>query len=159
MNLSYKKHAGAAMIEFALSFSIFWACLLGFIEFSRLMFAYSAANEATRLAARLASICSTSDVENIKTKVRRYIEASGLIDISSNSTWLDLSEVSDSSGMIIMVRAKLSNVKVKWDASIIGVIDSDLTPVTQISLPEFKTTVLRESMTTTINGEANSICN
>lgn len=52
-----KKQAGATTVEFALSLLIFLTFLLGITDFSRMLFTWNAANEATRMGARYAVIC------------------------------------------------------------------------------------------------------
>lgn len=48
---------GAATVEFALSLLVFLTFLLGITDFSRMLFTWSAANEATRAGARFAVVC------------------------------------------------------------------------------------------------------
>ena len=51
------KQSGATTIEFALGLIIFLMFLLGITDFSRMLFTWSAANEATRAGARYAVVC------------------------------------------------------------------------------------------------------
>lgn len=48
---------GAATVEFALALLVFLTFLLGITDFSRMLFTWSAANEATRAGARFAVVC------------------------------------------------------------------------------------------------------
>jgi hypothetical protein len=150
-----EKQTGAAVIELALSFAIFWIILFALIEFSRAMFAWNSANEATKLGARLGSICAMGNAqhEKIKTHVKAYINASGLIDVADNTNWLEISYLPDgcNESSCSMVQAKLSNVHM-------NLLIPFLT-VTQINLPEFRIAVLRESLSNTINSESNDVCN
>jgi Flp pilus assembly protein TadG len=53
-----KRHAhGATTVEFALALLIFLTFLLGIVDFSRMLFTWSAAGEATRAGARYAVVC------------------------------------------------------------------------------------------------------
>lgn len=66
-----RRHAmrGVAAVEFALIAILFFTLLLGIMEFGRWMFLMNAANEATRLGARLAVVCSISDAAQIKQRM------------------------------------------------------------------------------------------
>jgi Flp pilus assembly protein TadG len=55
-----KNQSGAAMIEFALVLIIFLTFLLGITDFSRMLFTWNAANEATRAGARFAVVCDNT---------------------------------------------------------------------------------------------------
>ena len=48
---------GATTVEFALALLVFLTFLLGITDFSRMLFTWSAANEATRAGARFAVVC------------------------------------------------------------------------------------------------------
>jgi Flp pilus assembly protein TadG len=73
---SGRRQRGAAIVEFALVAMIFFTLLIGMMEFGRWMFTLNAANEATRLGARLAVVCSISDMADIKS--RMHAIASGI---------------------------------------------------------------------------------
>ena len=60
------KESGVTIIEFALSFTVFWLIFIAIIEFCRVMFAWNSALEATRLGSRLASICSMDGAQQNK---------------------------------------------------------------------------------------------
>jgi hypothetical protein len=62
---------GAAIVEFALIAMIFFTLLIGIMEFGRWLFTLNAANEATRLGARLAVVCSISDAPDIKARMHQ----------------------------------------------------------------------------------------
>ncbi len=66
-----RAQAGAAIVEFALVAMIFITLLIGIMEFGRWLFTLNAANEATRLGARLAVVCSISDAADIKTRMQQ----------------------------------------------------------------------------------------
>jgi Flp pilus assembly protein TadG len=48
---------GATTVEFALGLLVFLMLVLGIVDFSRMLFTWSAANEATRAGARYAVVC------------------------------------------------------------------------------------------------------
>ena len=56
-----RQQAGATVIEFAIVASIFFMLLIGIAEFSRVLFYWNTAGEATRLGARIAAVCDVKD--------------------------------------------------------------------------------------------------
>jgi len=52
-----KHESGSALVEFALALPIFLMFMLGVLDFSRMLFTWNAANEATRAGARYAVVC------------------------------------------------------------------------------------------------------
>ena len=48
---------GATTVEFALGLLVFLELVLGIVDFARMLFTWSAANEATRAGARYAVVC------------------------------------------------------------------------------------------------------
>lgn len=71
-----RRQRGVAIVEFALIAMIFFTLLIGIMEFGRWLFTLNAANEATRLGARLAVVCSISDAPDIKARMHQM--ASGI---------------------------------------------------------------------------------
>ena len=51
------KQHGATMVEFALVLMLFLTFLLGILDFSRMLWTWNAASEATRWGARVAVVC------------------------------------------------------------------------------------------------------
>lgn len=68
-----RKQRGTAIVEFALVALIFFTLLMGIMEFGRWLFTLNAANEATRLGARLGVVCSMSDKANIQTRMHQMV--------------------------------------------------------------------------------------
>ena len=64
------RHAGAAIIEFALIALVFFAVLIGILEFGRMLFYWNSVTEATRLGARIAVVCDIGEA-NIKTRMQQ----------------------------------------------------------------------------------------
>ena len=153
----HTKQSGAAIIEFALSFALFWTIFMATLEFSRAMYAWNFAQEATRLGARYASICSDSGSQQniIRQKVQEYITSAGNITLPSGTGWLTFSYYPSGCISCESVEVKLNNLKID-----LLIPFSNL----QLTLPEFKTLVLRESMSNTITysdgaTEGNPLCN
>ena len=69
-----KKQSGATAVEFALVLIIFLTFLLVIVDFSRMLFTWSAANEATRAGARFAVVCdNTSNEAQVLTKMQALL--------------------------------------------------------------------------------------
>lgn len=66
------RQRGAAVVEFALVAMIFFVLLIGIFEFGRVMFTWNSAVEATRRGARLAVVCNL-DVVQIKAQMRNIL--------------------------------------------------------------------------------------
>lgn len=154
--MSQKKQQGVALVEFALSFTVFWVFFMALIEISRAMFAWNSAQEATRLAARFASICDNSSTQRITitNQVKYYIDIAGNIDTTGNPNWLVFSyEPAGCFDNCNLVSAKTSGLKVNLTIPFKNL---------QFTLPDFRTLVLRESMSNVIqyNGavETNASC-
>jgi Flp pilus assembly protein TadG len=65
------RQAGAAAIEFALVLLLFLMFLLGILDFSRMLFTWNAANEATRAGARYAVVCDdTNNAATVLSKMQ-----------------------------------------------------------------------------------------
>ena len=69
------RQRGAAVLEIALSLLILSLLLVGFIDATRWLHAMNAASEATRLGARLASICerSSDSAQAIRNQMRFWL--------------------------------------------------------------------------------------
>lgn len=148
------RQAGAATIEFALSFMIFWVAFIGVVEFSRLMFVWGTAAEATQLAARLASICETSPSQEtrIRAHVAQFVTASGQVDLAGRTDWLQFTYYPSgcTNSTCTQVEASLNNIPAHM---IIPISISD------INLPTFRTRQARETMTNSMGIETNDVCN
>lgn len=144
---------GATAVEFALTVSIFLTLLLGIIEFSRLMMLWGTASEATRMAARMGSLCSPGPVteQAIRNRITPLLEASGQVSLAGRTGWLTLSytPAGCTEANCTMVTAKLSGLSVQLD--IPG-------PARSVTLPDFSATAPREAMLSTILNTANDAC-
>lgn len=71
---------GVVLIEFLLGFILFWVIFIGIIEAGRAMLAWNAAGEATRLAARVASICTRANKSAVTNKVVNLLQLTGQVN-------------------------------------------------------------------------------
>ena len=138
------RQRGLAAVEFALVAALFFAILIGTMEMGRVLFYWNSAAEATRLGARVAVVCDLDDAE-IKARMRTMLSIlpSDKITILYKPAGCDVNTC-DSVTVSI-----LANVSV---ATFIPYVPLSLT------LPPFSTTLPRESMLSTVKGEANPVC-
>jgi hypothetical protein len=145
--------AGSALVEFALSLTVFFMSMIAVIEFARFMLVVNTAVEASRLASRLASVCDTGAVQQarIRERVRYFVEASGQIVVGTRSDWLvfTYSPANCTPANCTLVEASLSSLQAQL-----------LIPVSAITLPlpAYRSAQVREAMSNVIAGELNSSC-
>lgn len=154
---AHKLQSGVALIEFALSSIIFFMAFIGVIEFARVTLALNSASQATRAAARIASVCSMDhNVADIQNRVKSLIDASGLIDTKSNPSWLELTYLkSDGTSCTgpdncVLVQAAIPNLTFK--PLMIPGLNVQLTS-------KVSSVTMRESMNDQIGSDANPSCN
>ena len=64
--MTHPAQRGATLIEFALGLLIFLMFLLGVVDFSRMLYTWAAATEATRAGARYAVVSPTRNTQTPK---------------------------------------------------------------------------------------------
>lgn len=139
----HKKQAGAAAVEFALIAMVFLSLLMGILEFGRVLFTYNAAVEATRYGARVAVVCDMGSAA-IVSKMQLILPAIANANVSVTY------EPS------ACVQNTCQRVKVK----IQGLNVTPMIPVLNVTLPvpSSETSLLRESMASSIGGASNPVC-
>ncbi|MDQ3060668.1 MAG: pilus assembly protein [Pseudomonadota bacterium] len=129
------KQSGATAVEFALVLIIFLTFLLGIIDFSRMLFTWNAANEATRAGARFAVVCdNTSNEAEVLTKMQALLPQISAINMQWVPTGCDPTSCEG-------VTVSISNLDYQWISPIAGV--ARLAP---IRMPAFSTFLPREVM-------------
>ncbi|GAO69972.1 MULTISPECIES: TadE/TadG family type IV pilus assembly protein [Comamonas] len=137
---------GATLIEFALGLLIFLMFLLGVVDFSRLLYSWAAANEATRAGARYAVVCADPQYANSKNLVLGQMTP-WLPQLTASNIAIDWydpagnkSTTCDSTSCGgVRVRIDPQNpLKFQWIAPIVG------SAIQQIPMPEFSTYLPRE---------------
>lgn len=130
---------GVAAVEFALIAAVFFTLLIGIMEFSRVLYYWNTATEATRLGARLAVVCD-QDAAAIKTKMQTML---GILNSSNISV-----QYIDKDGNSCDLHSCRSVT-----VSITGLTVSTLVPLIPLSIamPPFSTTLPRESLSSDIN--------
>lgn len=128
---------GSTLIEFALGLLIFLMFLLGVVDFSRLLYTWTAANEATRAGARYAVVCddrSRSDL--VLQHMQKRLPQIQIIKVD----WLPLS-CTTATCQSVTVSIPQDGLKFQWIAPIVGSAAQ-----TVIDMPGFSTTLPREIM-------------
>lgn len=128
------KQRGVAAVEFALIATMLFTLLIGIMEFSRVLYYWNTATEATRLGARLAVVCD-QDAAAVKTKMQSML---GILNSSNVSV-----EYIDKDGNSCDPDSCRSVT-----VSISGLTVSTLIPLVplNIDMPPFSTTLPRESL-------------
>ena len=146
------------MLEFALTFVVFWIVFIGIIEFARTVLTWNTAQEVTRMAARYASICESADQALIMGRLRYLIMATGQVDVGSRRDWLQFDYLpagcSDASCQHVQVR--LNDVRLSLMLSGFPGFPAE------VALPSNQITVMRETMRDYVYGSGysnlNSVC-
>lgn len=130
-----KTQFGATTVEFALVLIIFLTFLLGITDFSRMLFTWNAANEATRAGARFAVVCDdTSKKAQVLAKMRALLPQIGDINLE----WVP-------SGCTAAtcegVRLTITSLDYQWISPIAG-----SAKLAGIQMPAFSTYLTREIM-------------
>lgn len=141
----YRRRArGVAAVEFALVAALLFTLLIGTMEIGRILFYWNSAAEATRLGARIAVVCDKSDTD-IKTRMQTILPI-----LPANKISIDYlpagCDVNTCESVTVSI---LPSVAV---ATFIPYVPLSLT------LPPFSTTLPRESMRSTVGGQANPVC-
>jgi hypothetical protein len=130
---------GATTIEFALVLLVFLMFLLGVTDVGRMLFAWNAANEATRLGARYAVVCAdTGSQAQLLEKMRMMVPEIGAIDLSWSP---DGCTASTCEGATVTI----TNLNFRWISPIVGAV------VPLRALPTFSTYLPREMMRQDVN--------
>jgi len=132
---------GATVIEFAFVLMIFLTFMLGILDFTRLLFTWGAANEATRAGARFAVVCdNTSNEALVLAKMQAVLP--GIEDIA-----LDWQPGSCDPSNCEGVTVRITVLNFRWISPIAGIA-----AVAPIPMPTFSTYLPREVM----RGDPNS---
>ena len=138
-----RSHAqrGVAAVEFALIAILFFTLLLGIMEFGRWLFLLNGANEATRLGARLAVVCSVEAPGEL-TRIKARMSAMTGGGVPAANMVLDYFPVNCDASNCRTVTARI--------------VGATFTPVTPFfggtfAIPQFPTSLPREYMTSAGN--------
>jgi Flp pilus assembly protein TadG len=144
------RQRGAAVVEFALVAMIFFMLLIGIFEFGRVMFTWNSAVEATRRGARLAVVCGI-DVAQIKAQMRSMLPviADGDIDIAYTPIPGGTSPCTVNTCASVTVRILPTAPTFQYYIPLLN---------SAWNIPEFSTTLTRESLSNGTGLDANPDC-
>lgn len=127
--------SGATIIEFSLSLIVFLTFLLGITDFSRMLFTWSAANEATRMGARYAVVCDdTGDKALVLARMRGLLPQIRDIDLA----WAPAGCVAATCEGVTLT---ITDLDYQWISPVAGLAALDA-----IRMPAFSTYLPREIM-------------
>ena len=137
---------GATTVEFALALLVFLTFLLGITDFSRMLFTWSAANEATRAGARFAVVCDDKTKELVVlAKMKALLPQIHTISVA----W---APVGCTSATCTGVTVSITGLNYQWISPIAG-----LASLAAIPMPAFSTFLPREMMRQ--DPHSGAICN
>lgn len=135
---------GAAAVEFSLVLLMFLMFLLAVTDFSRMLFAWNAAAEATRLGARYAVVCDdTGQKAPVLARMKAMLPDIGDIALTWNPAGC-------TSATCEGVTVTVTTLNFHWISPIVGAI------APTVALPTFSTYLPREIMRQ--DAHSNAIC-
>lgn len=138
-------HRGATTVEFALALLVFLTFLLGITDFSRMLFTWSAANEATRAGARFAVVCDdTTSQAQVLAKMQALLPQISTINVA----W---TPAACTAATCTGVTVSITGLNYQWISPIAG-----MAALAAIPMPRFSTFLPREMMRQDPN--SNAIC-
>ena len=142
-----RKQEGVAAVEFALVSFVFFTLLIGVMEMGRMLFYWNTAAELTRMGARMAAVCDPGD-PHIAAKIAAFhpLIPASKVDVAYSPAGCNVNSCDE------------VTVRVLPGVPIINYIPFVPAAVRTLALPEFATTLPRESMQSSSGGVANPAC-
>jgi Flp pilus assembly protein TadG len=136
---SKSRQSGATAVEFALVLLIFLTFLLAVTDFSRMLYTWNAANEATRAGARYAAVCDDGfNQAQVLARMQALLPQISTISV----VWEDdLGNTSCTPATCVGVTVTVVGLQYKWISPIAG-----LAALVPFTMPTFKTYLTREIM-------------
>ncbi len=135
-----KPQSGAATVEFALALLVFLTFLLGITDFSRMLFTWNAANEATRAGARYAVVCDdTGNAATVLAKMQALLPQIAAVNVTwtSNDPGVPVCGPANCAGVTVTI----TSLDYQWISPIAGIA-----ALAAIPMPTFSTYLPREVM-------------
>ena len=133
--MTNKKQQGATIVEFAFTLLLFLTFMLGITDFSRMLFTWNAANEATRAGARYAVVCDdTGNQAQVLAKMQALLPQISTINLA----WIPAGCTAETCEGVTVT---ITGLNYQWISPIAGV--AALAP---IPMPTFSTFLTREVM-------------
>lgn len=136
---SQAAQSGATVVEFAIVAVVFFALLLGIMDFGRMLFTWNAAAEATRWGARAAVVCDKLTPDQIRGRMRNILPQ--LTDANIVINYYDPAGVINNA----CDKASCKAVEVSLTGFTFDPI-SPFMPFGLVTVPDFRTYLPRESM-------------
>lgn len=135
--------SGATAVEFALVLIIFLTFLLGIMDFSRMLYTWNAANEATRAGARYAVVCDdTGNSAQVLLKMQALLPQIQTINLA----WIPAGCTAATCEGVTLT---ITNLDYQWISPIAGIAK-----LSAIRMPAFSTFLTREVMRKDPNSDA-----
>lgn len=132
--VQYARCSGATTIEFALGLLIFLTFTLGIVDFSRMLYTWSAASEVTRYGARYAAVCDdTLRADEVLAHMQELLPQVQTIAV-------DWSPAGCTAATCEGVTVGITDLNYQWISPIAGAVS----PL--IAMPQFSTYLPREVM-------------
>ncbi len=147
---------GAEAVEFALVATVFFVLLTGVIQMGWMLAEWNTATEATRMGARVAAVCDMN-ADAIRAKMRTLfptLKSDGDIRIDYTPAGCDAGSCEQVT-VSIAPSASVTSFMIPFIP-----VGGPMPPTTlfTVALPDFATTLPRESMQSTFDGVANPVC-
>lgn len=140
------RQQGATAVEFALVLVMFLMFLLGILDFTRMLYTWNAATEATRFGARYAVVCDDAGLNSDEVLARMQAVLPQIHSIAVE--WVP---AACTAATCTGVTVSISDLDYQWISPIVGV-----TKLPGIRMPTFSTFLPREAMRKDPN--SNKIC-
>ncbi len=137
--IAKNKQVGAAAIEFGLIAAIFFTILIGVLEMGRVLFYMNSAAEATRFGARIAVVCDIN-ASGIRSNMIKRLNI-----LTNQNINVDYVPAGCSQASCKSITVAITGVNV---ATFIPFVPDS---IRSINLPNFSTSLPRESMDSTDN--------
>ena len=139
-----KPQRGATAVEFALVLLLFLMMVLGMVDFSRMLFAWNSATEATRAGARYAVVCDdTTNLAAVRTRMQQMVPQITSVALAWNPAGCTAATCEG-------VTVTITGLNFRWISPIPGFVARN------IPMPTFSTYLTREVMRQDPN--SNAIC-
>jgi Flp pilus assembly protein TadG len=140
------------MVEFTFVAVLFFSLLLGIMDFGRILFAWNAAAEATRLGARIAVVCDKLTPNQVRDRMKKILpqltDANIVINYYNPPGTVNNTCTKDTCKAV-----EVSLTGVTFDPV------SPFLPFDVMGMHDFRTFLLRESMeATNAAGDQNPVC-
>ena len=142
--------SGAAIVEFALVMMIFLTFFLGILDFSRMLWTWNAANEATRWGARVAVVCQKG-APAILSSMQKFLPQ--LTASNVEISWYDSNGKNSACSLdtCVGVKVEITALDYQWISPI------GFSRMAPIPMPSFSTYLPREIMGQDAN--SGTVCN